>query len=289
MLSLLQELPWWVTILILVREWGITALRFFVIRYGVIPASRGGKLKTVVQTAAIFLYVLPLASLAPWLGVVAFVVMMAALAITLWTGGEYVIEALKLRAAGIRAEKQRFKGEQAMNQPDPVLHPNLHPNLHRLAEQAVTGALGRGLTAATAESLTAGMVTAVLADTPGASGMLQGGVVSYANTVKADVLGVPASCSTPSAPWTARSPQPWPTGRAASAAPTSACPPPAWPVPNRTTAKRWARSSSASPRRKDRRRTPIPLTAAAPRSARLACGAALERLLEALSSEGYRA
>jgi len=109
MLSLLQELPWWVTILILVREWGITALRFFVIRYGVIPASRGGKLKTVVQTVAIFLYILPLAAMAPWLGVVAFVVMMAALAITLWTGGEYVIEALKLRAAGIRAEKERVR------------------------------------------------------------------------------------------------------------------------------------------------------------------------------------
>jgi len=109
MLSLLQELPWWVTILILVREWGITALRFFVIRYGVMPASRGGKLKTVVQTVAIFLYILPLASFAPWLGVVAFVVMMAALAITLWTGGEYVIEALKLRAAGIKAEKERVR------------------------------------------------------------------------------------------------------------------------------------------------------------------------------------
>ena len=109
MLSLLQELPWWVTILILVREWGITALRFFVIRYGVIPASRGGKLKTVVQTLAIFLYILPLTAIAPWLGVVAFAVMMAALAITLWTGGEYVVEALKLRASGIRAEKERTR------------------------------------------------------------------------------------------------------------------------------------------------------------------------------------
>ncbi|HSN35169.1 MAG TPA: CinA family protein [Arthrobacter sp.] len=67
-----------------------------------------------------------------------------------------------------------------------------HPiSLHHLAEEAVTGAIGRGLTVATAESLTAGMVTAVLADTPGASGMLQGGVVSYQNAVKADVLGVP--------------------------------------------------------------------------------------------------
>lgn len=107
MLSLLQELPWWVTILILVREWGVTALRFFVIKYGVIPASRGGKLKTVIQTVAIFLYILPLASIAPWLGVVAFLVMMAALAITVWTGGEYVIEALKLRASGIRARQQQ--------------------------------------------------------------------------------------------------------------------------------------------------------------------------------------
>ncbi|MET3922075.1 CDP-diacylglycerol--glycerol-3-phosphate 3-phosphatidyltransferase [Arthrobacter sp. UYEF20] len=107
MLSLLQELPWWVTVLILVREWGITALRFFVIRYGVIPASRGGKLKTVVQTAAIFLYVVPLGALVPWLGVVAFAVMMVALAITVWTGGEYVIEALKLRASGIRAQHQQ--------------------------------------------------------------------------------------------------------------------------------------------------------------------------------------
>jgi len=107
MLSLLGELPWWVTVLILVREWGVTALRFFVIRYGVIPASRGGKLKTVVQTAAIFLYVMPLASIAPWLGFLAFAVMMAALAITVWTGVEYVIEAFKLRASGIRARKQQ--------------------------------------------------------------------------------------------------------------------------------------------------------------------------------------
>jgi CDP-diacylglycerol--glycerol-3-phosphate 3-phosphatidyltransferase len=110
MLSLLQELPWWVTLLILVREWGVTALRFFVIRYGVIPASRGGKLKTVVQTAAIFLYVIPLAALAPWLGTVAFAVMMVAVAITVWTGAEYVVEALKLRAAGRRAHQQTQEG-----------------------------------------------------------------------------------------------------------------------------------------------------------------------------------
>lgn len=100
MLSVLGELPWWITIVILVREWGITALRFFVIRYGVIPASKGGKLKTVVQTAAILLYLFPFTVVAAWLGNVALGVMLAAAAITVWTGVDYVVEALKLRNTG---------------------------------------------------------------------------------------------------------------------------------------------------------------------------------------------
>lgn len=110
MLSVLGELPWWATLVILVREWGITGLRFFVIRYGVIPASRGGKLKTVVQTAAIFLYLLPLGAIAPWLPWLAFAVMMAAVAITVWTGVEYVVQALRLRAEGKR-HAQAAKGQ----------------------------------------------------------------------------------------------------------------------------------------------------------------------------------
>lgn len=111
MLSVLNELPWWITVVILVREWGITALRFFVIRYGVIPASRGGKLKTVVQTAAIFLYLLPLSAIAPWLGWAALAVMLVAVLITVWTGVEYVIEAMKVRAQGLR----RTAGEDPGN------------------------------------------------------------------------------------------------------------------------------------------------------------------------------
>lgn len=66
-------------------------------------------------------------------------------------------------------------------------------NLHHLAAQAVENALSAGRTVGTAESLTAGMLAAVLADTPGASGMLQGGVVAYQNRVKETLLGVPGA------------------------------------------------------------------------------------------------
>lgn len=57
---MLGELWWAVTVLILARELGITLLRFVVIRHGVMPAGRGGKAKTVVQSAAILLYIAPL-------------------------------------------------------------------------------------------------------------------------------------------------------------------------------------------------------------------------------------
>ena len=99
LLSLLGELPWWITIVILVREWGITALRFVVIRYGVMPASRGGKLKTVLQTVALGLYVLPLRDVAPAVPAVAYAVMLAAVAVTVATGVDYLVKALRLRAA----------------------------------------------------------------------------------------------------------------------------------------------------------------------------------------------
>jgi len=94
LLSAYDELPWWVTIVILAREWGVTALRFWVIRYGIIPASRGGKLKTVLQIAAIAWYLWPfphpLDLVGPWL-------MGAALIVTVVTGGDYLLQALRLR------------------------------------------------------------------------------------------------------------------------------------------------------------------------------------------------
>lgn len=96
-LSMLGELPWWVTIVIGAREIGVTLLRFWVIRHGVIPASRGGKLKTLTQVVAIGLYLLPLPEAmdpARW------ITMGVALLLTVATGLDYLVRAVRLRARG---------------------------------------------------------------------------------------------------------------------------------------------------------------------------------------------
>jgi CDP-diacylglycerol---glycerol-3-phosphate 3-phosphatidyltransferase len=101
LLSAYDRLPWWVTAVILLREWGVTALRFWVIRFGIIPASRGGKLKTALQIAAIAWLLWPVPApfdaVGTWL-------MVAALVVTVITGADYVFQALRLRRGAGRPE-----------------------------------------------------------------------------------------------------------------------------------------------------------------------------------------
>ena len=96
-LSILGDLPWWVTVVILIRELGVSLLRLWVIEHGVIPASRGGKLKTVVQTVAIAMYLVIVPGL-PWWGMASAIVMGVAVALTLVTGADYLRRALRLRS-----------------------------------------------------------------------------------------------------------------------------------------------------------------------------------------------
>nr|WP_269329670.1 CDP-diacylglycerol--glycerol-3-phosphate 3-phosphatidyltransferase [Kineosporia babensis] len=93
-LSLIGELWWWVTGLVLFRELGITVMRFFMIRYGVMAAGRGGKAKTVAQSVAILLMVCPLPAVVE---PVAYVCMAVAVGLTLVTGLDYVAQAVRLR------------------------------------------------------------------------------------------------------------------------------------------------------------------------------------------------
>lgn len=109
-LSALGDLPWWVTAVILGRELGITLLRFLVIRYGVIPASRGGKLKTLTQGVAVGMYVLALTG---WLATLRFWVMAAAVVLTVVTGLDYVRQAIVLRRQGIAERKAALEETEA--------------------------------------------------------------------------------------------------------------------------------------------------------------------------------
>jgi CDP-diacylglycerol--glycerol-3-phosphate 3-phosphatidyltransferase len=103
-LSLLGELWWVVTALIIVRELGITLLRFVVIRHGVMPAGRGGKAKTVAQSLAIMLYLAPLPDRVQPVAVLA---MAVALALTLLSGLDYTIQAYRMREGSERTRRKR--------------------------------------------------------------------------------------------------------------------------------------------------------------------------------------
>ncbi|MDH6533158.1 CDP-diacylglycerol--glycerol-3-phosphate 3-phosphatidyltransferase [Aurantimicrobium minutum] len=95
-LSILSELPWWVTIVILVREVGITIFRLAVLSDHVIPASRGGKLKTIMQFVAISFALLPMQLF--WgdaANIINIVLMSAATVLTVWTGVDYLVDAWK--------------------------------------------------------------------------------------------------------------------------------------------------------------------------------------------------
>lgn len=108
-LSMIGEIPWWITVVILAREVGITLMRFWVIRHGVMPASRGGKLKTFLQALAIGLFVWPLSTFpleVLWRGC-AWAILVGALVVTVATGIDYVIKALRLRRTSDRARMKR--------------------------------------------------------------------------------------------------------------------------------------------------------------------------------------
>jgi CDP-diacylglycerol--glycerol-3-phosphate 3-phosphatidyltransferase len=174
-LSVLGELPWWVTLVVLVREVGITAMRFVVIRHGVMPASRGGKVKTVLQAVAIGLYVLPLAG--AW-HAAAEVVMAVAVVVTVVTGVDYVVRARTLRRTSPRARAKQAR---------------------RAARLAAAGPAATAPTAAAPTAPTAAAPTA--AASPGAAGSPAGeGTTAGPSAGAMARNAVPVDPSTASAP-----------------------------------------------------------------------------------------
>ncbi|MGA7688443.1 MAG: CDP-diacylglycerol--glycerol-3-phosphate 3-phosphatidyltransferase [Jiangellales bacterium] len=103
-LSILGQVPWWVTGIILLREIGVTLLRFVVIRHGVMPAGRGGKTKTVLQTITLVLLMLPLPDSWSWLTTS---LLAATVVVTVATGVDYVASAVTMRRTSERTAAKR--------------------------------------------------------------------------------------------------------------------------------------------------------------------------------------
>ncbi len=92
-LSLLGDLWWWLTVVVLVREIAVTVIRSAVARIAVIPASRGGKAKTVLLSVGITLLLVPLGGPVRVAGLVALV---AAAIVSTLTGVDYAARAARL-------------------------------------------------------------------------------------------------------------------------------------------------------------------------------------------------
>ena len=99
-LSLIGDLWWWVTVVVLLREWSVTLLRLSIMKHVVLAANRSGKVKTVLQTVALCLFILPLKLLegpletaGELLWYVGAVLMAAAVAMTMWSGYEFLRDA----------------------------------------------------------------------------------------------------------------------------------------------------------------------------------------------------
>lgn len=88
-LAILDRFPWWIVVVILVREIGITIFRLLVIKDGVIPASKGGKVKTLMQNFGVSFYMLPIPES---LHILRDLFMGVAVFLTIWTGIDYIIQ-----------------------------------------------------------------------------------------------------------------------------------------------------------------------------------------------------
>ncbi|MCS6712367.1 CDP-diacylglycerol--glycerol-3-phosphate 3-phosphatidyltransferase [Brachybacterium sp. EF45031] len=103
MLSVWEYIPWWMTVLILARELGITLMRMGILKYGALPANWAGKLKTAFQSVAITFCLLPFELLwgpARWIG---WTLVLIAVILTVWSGLVNVQDGLRMRREALAA------------------------------------------------------------------------------------------------------------------------------------------------------------------------------------------
>lgn len=194
----LQLLPSWVALLIIAREFIVSGLRMLVATHGVVvAASWYGKAKTVFQIIAILLFIIKgsdlLTSLHPdmefALYVVSWFFMIIALVLTIVSMIDYFVKCAPILGFGSIGATE--EGGVDAPRPAPANAPS-GQELASLAAQVVAEAKDKGMHISTAESCTGGLIGGALTSVPGSSAVVEGGIISYSNDVKMNVLGVSA-------------------------------------------------------------------------------------------------
>lgn len=201
----LGVLPSWVALIILAREFIVSGIRMIAASEGVvIAASWWGKIKTVTQIIAVVLFLIkasPVTDSLPGdasqqLYVLAWTVMVVALVFTIASMLDYFDKARTLlgfsesKHAGSRAKKdgEALAGASAVS--CGVLPPSSEDALRLAAADVIAAAREKHASIGTAESCTGGLIGGTLTAVPGASDVTEGGIISYSNQVKHQVLGV---------------------------------------------------------------------------------------------------
>ena len=189
----LGSLPTWVVLIILAREFIVSGVRMMAATKGVvIAASMLGKFKTVFQMIAIVLFTIKDShmigdisiALADRMWVISWIIMLIALALTIASMLDYLYKGRELLGLGV-SEDGGSDGRAAADVKASTAE--------GLSQEVIRRALAKNLTLSTAESLTGGLIGSLLTSVPGSSGAFNGGVVSYANEAKTELLGVETS------------------------------------------------------------------------------------------------
>ncbi|WP_276916017.1 CDP-diacylglycerol--glycerol-3-phosphate 3-phosphatidyltransferase [Parvibacter caecicola] len=184
----LKVLPSWPVLIILTREFIVAGVRMVAASKGVvIAASWYGKAKTVFQIIAIVMFLIKDVMVFPnpadfdYFYVLSWIVMVVALVLTIVSMMDYLVKSRSLLGFGDGAQGAQLPSVS-----------QIEARIREKAEAVVRRASERGITVATAESCTGGMIAGALTAVPGSSEAVLGGIVSYANSVKEGQLGVSA-------------------------------------------------------------------------------------------------
>ena len=188
----LGDLPTWVVLIILAREFIVSGVRMMAASKGtVIAASMVGKFKTVFQMIAIVLFAVKRSYMVGTLGeafsdflwTFSWVIMIIALALTIASMVDYLVKAREV--IGLGSSSDSTKSVESSVDSEMV-----RKQAEELSRAVIEGAKEKDLFIATAESLTGGMIGSLLTSVPGSSAVYKGGVVSYTNAVKHALLEV---------------------------------------------------------------------------------------------------